>query len=139
MQRKNRKNNEQEERYIKKVLEGMVKSTKIKPNKLEKKMIKIMNDNFFPFIFVGDGNFWIRGKTNSFNPDFLHKNKKEKKIIEVFGNYGHNKKNHKKRDKKRIKTYQDKGFSVLVIWEDQIRESKKKVSRSINNFLENGI
>ena len=129
------KNEEHREKFIR----GMKKATSLTPNRLEKQMIGIMNKNNFPFIFVGNGNFWIRGKKNSFNPDFLHKDKNQKKIIEVFGDYWHNREDHKKRDIQRIKTYKEKGFSVLIIWEKQIKESLEEVIKQIEIFLKNGI
>lgn len=127
------------EEFKKKFFEGMRKSTKISPNKLELEMIKIMKNNNLPFNFVGNGNFWIRGKETSYNPDFLHDDKNQRKIIEIFGDYWHNKEDHQKRDIKRIKTYKDKGFDVLVVWEKQIKNSEEEVIRRINNFLENGV
>jgi very-short-patch-repair endonuclease len=79
------------------------------------------------------------GKTDSYNPDFLHKDKEERKIIEIFGDYWHNLESHKKRDEERIKTYKEKGFDVLVVWENQIKNSKSEVIKKINDFLENDI
>ena len=61
------------------------------------------------------------------------------KLIEFFGDYWHNKEDHKKRDIKRIKTYKEKGFDVLIVWENQIKESKENIVKQIRNFLENGI
>ena len=98
-----------------------------------------MKDNNFPFIFVGDGKFWIKGKETSYNPDFLHQDKKQRKIIEIFGDYWHNLKDHKKRDAERLNTYKEKGFQVLVIWENQIKKSCGEVIKLIESFSANGI
>lgn len=127
------------EYFRKKFLEGMKKTTKITPNSLEVKMIDIMKKNNFPFSFVGNGNFWINGGGTSYNPDFMHNDKTQKKLIEIFGDYWHNKKDHKKRDVERIKTYKEKGFGVLVIWENQIKTATEEVITKINKFLENDI
>jgi G:T-mismatch repair DNA endonuclease (very short patch repair protein) len=42
-----------------------------------------------PFKYTGDGTFWI-GNSPSFNPDFIHTNKKRKVCVEVLGAYWHN-------------------------------------------------
>ena len=126
----------EDEEFVEKVLRGMSESTKIKPNLIEQKMIKLIKDNNLHFNYVGDGNFWIRNKETSYNPDFLHENKR--KIIEVFGDYWHNKESHKKRDIERIKVYKEKGFDVLIIWENQIKKSQEEVIKQVRNFLENG-
>jgi len=127
------------EYFRKKFLEGMKKTTKITPNNLEVKMIDIMKKNNFPFSFVGNGNFWINGGGTSYNPDFIHNDKTQKKLIEIFGDFWHNKEDHKKRDVERIKTYKEKGFGVLVIWENQIKTAAEEVITKINKFLENDI
>ena len=127
------------EDFREKFFEGMKKSTAIVPNKLETKMIKIMEKNNFPFSFVGNGNFWINGGGTSYNLDFIHNDKTQRKIIEIFGDYWHNKEDHKKRDAERIKTYKEKGFGVLVIWENQIKTATEEVTTKINKFLENDI
>jgi G:T-mismatch repair DNA endonuclease (very short patch repair protein) len=127
------------EEFREKFIEGMKKATKITPNKLEIKMIEIMKNNDFPFMFVGNGKFWIRNKDNSYNPDFLHKDKTQRKIIEIFGDYWHNKEDHKIRDIERIKTYKEKGFNVLILWENQLKESAEDVTKQIKNFLTDGV
>lgn len=127
------------EDFREKFLNGMKKSTKVSPNKLELEMIEIMKSNSFPFHFVGNGKFWINGGKTSYNPDFIHADKTQRKIIEIFGNYWHNQEGHKKRDEERIRIYKEKGFDVLVVWEKQIKNSKDGIIQEINNFLENGI
>ena len=127
------------EDFREKFLNGMIKSTAITPNNLELRMIKIIKNNNFPFDFVGNGRFWINGGKTSYNPDFIHNDKTQRKIIEIFGDYWHNKEDHKERDKERIKIYKEKGFDVLIVWENQIKKDEGEVVMRINNFLENGI
>jgi len=129
----------QTEEFRQKFMDGMMKATKIAPNKIETKVINIIKEKNFPFIFVGDGKFWIRGKETSYNPDFLHKDKTQRKIIEIFGDYWHNLESHKKRDIERVKTYKEKGFDVLILWENQIKKSTEIVINQIKDFLTNGI
>ena len=122
------------EEFREKFIKGMEKATKISPNKIETKMIEIMKKNNFPFIFVGNGKFWIKDKKTSYNPDFLHKDKAQRKIIEIFGDYWHNQEHHRKRDIERIRAYREKGFDVLIIWENQLKKSVENVIKQINYF-----
>jgi hypothetical protein len=59
--------------YIKKILRRRI------PSSLEKKMIEIIDNLKLPYIFVGNGRFWIE----NINPDFINCNG-EKIAIEVF-------------------------------------------------------
>jgi very-short-patch-repair endonuclease len=62
-----------------------------------------------PNKFVGDRSLIIKG----FNPDFI--NKKQKKIIEMFGDYWHNLPDWRKRDKRKLRIYKKLGYKVLII------------------------
>ena len=101
----------------------------LKPNKPEKWLITILPKRFK---YVGNGIFWITSKYNSFNPDFI--NKSNKKIIEFFGDYWHNLKDHKKRDKLRLQLYKRKGYRTLIIWEHELK-NLTKVKERITNFI----
>ena len=72
-------------------------------------LIKLLKN----FKYVGDGKIFL----NRFCPDFI--NKKSKKIIELYGDYWHNKTDAILRDKRRIKTYKKHGYDTLVIWEHE--------------------
>lgn len=65
--------------------------------------------------------------------DFINCNG-QKKIIELFGDYWHNRKEVKKRDKKRIKTYAKYGYETLIIWEHELK-NRKKLKNKILNFV----
>ncbi len=90
----------------------------MKPNKPEKLMIKLIKENNLPFNYVGDGAIWFRGEGHAFNPDFLSKNPKH--IIEIYGDYWHNRADVKLRDTGRIKVYSSYGYKTLVIWEHEL-------------------
>jgi len=88
------------------------------PNLIEKQLQKIIPSNFK---FVGNGTMMI----NRFNPDFI--DLKNKKIIELFGDYWHNREDYKIRDKKRIKTYKKYGYKTLIIWEHELKDINKVI------------
>jgi very-short-patch-repair endonuclease len=71
------------------------------------------------FKFVGDGKFWIE----QFNPDFI--DLKNKKIIELYGDYWHNLPNYKIRDKYRLKVYERNSYKTLIIWEHELKDLNK--------------
>lgn len=108
--------------YREKQLNSIFKGFELKPNKPEKIIIDLIKQNNFPFNYVGNGKLWFRGETHSFNPDFLSKNPKH--IIELFGDYWHNREDYKKRDKERLETYNKYGYKTLVIWEHELNNLK---------------
>jgi very-short-patch-repair endonuclease len=102
---------------IRRYRRGLLTST---PNKPEKLLIKLLPKSFK---YVGNGSFWI----NKFNPDFI--DLKNKKIIELFGDYWHNLKNNKFRDKLRLKAYKKYGYQVLIIWEHELKNVIKLINK----------
>jgi very-short-patch-repair endonuclease len=112
--------------YRNKTLKAQRKAMKLAPNKAEKKLNRILNKDYK---FVGNGKIFFDG----YNPDFINVNG-QKKIIELFGNYWHNKPEVKLRDKKRIRTYAKYGYSTLVIWEHELNNAKK-LKEKINEFV----
>ena len=105
---------------------------RVSPNKPERIMINLIQQNNLNFIYVGDGKKFIKGENSSFNPDFLSKN--QKYIIEVFGDYWHNLSDHKKRDKERLKTYSKEGYKTLIIWQHELKKPNKVVNK-IQEFI----
>lgn len=100
-----------------------------KPNKLE----TVFNDFLQKIVpskykYVGNGDFWIE----RFNPDFI--NEKNKKIIELFGDYWHNLPKAIKKDKLRLSTYSKYGYDTLVIWESDFKNNLFTISKTILNF-----
>ena len=100
----------------------------IRPNKPEKIMINLINNNNLPFNYVGDGTIWV-GK---FNPDFLSKNPKH--IIEMFGDYWHNLPDVMVRDKERLKTYSKYGYKTLIVWEHELKNTNQVINK-IKGFI----
>lgn len=105
------------------------------PNKPETSVFNIIKQNNLPFNYVGDGKIWFRGEHHSFNPDFLSKNPKH--IIEVFGDYWHNRSDLiRKIDKERIATYSRYGYKTLILWDWELT-NKKDIINKIRGFVEN--
>jgi G:T-mismatch repair DNA endonuclease (very short patch repair protein) len=100
----------------------------IRPNKLEEQVIKILKLLSSGIKYVGDGSHWILGTGK--NPDFVNEEKKQ--IIEVYGCYWHcckkcghpNRNKRRQKDASRINNFKDLGYSVLIIWEHELREQK---------------
>ncbi len=99
-------------------------SLDIKPNKLELFFDDILNE-YLPkqYEFVGDYSYFIGNK----NPDFV--NKKEKKVIEVFGDYWHRDDN----PDKRAEYFSKYGYECLIIWENEF-SNLDRVIKSISIF-----
>ena len=114
----------QNEKYRNKMLKASMLGRLIVPNKPETLLNNLLNE-VLPneYKFVGDGYTFIAG----FCPDFI--NFKNKKIIELFGDYWHNRKDAIKRDKRRLKAYKKYGYKVLVIWEHELKDLIKLKQR----------
>lgn len=80
------------------------------PNKEEEKLIYFFNRWNLPFKYVGDGSFKVDGKC----PDFIHGTKKI--IIEYFGELWHDDSD----EPKRIKFFEERGWSCLIIWGKEV-------------------
>jgi len=91
----------------------------IKPNNPEKILIKLLDKTNFRY--VGNYRFWI----NKFNPDFI--DRKNKKIIELFGDYWH--RNTKQKDKIRLKVYKKNGYKTLIIWQHELKDLNKVINK----------
>ena len=110
------------------------KALGLKPNKPEKLMMRLIQENNLPFNYTGNGAIWFRGENHIFNPDFLSKNPKY--IIEVFGDYWHNLAKAKTKDKERLETYAKYGYKTLVIWEHELRNPFQVVNK-LKEFILN--
>ena len=107
--------------YVKKLLSSL----KVSPNKKEIKLINLINKYNLPYKFVGCGDYIIE----KFNPDFIHLN--DRKIIELFGDYWHNRVDYKKRDRFREIVYKRNGFKTLIIWEHELRNMSDVLNKII--------
>jgi len=103
------------------------KALKLKPNRPEIELSKILNI-LYPneYKFVGDGQIIIDG----FNPDFINCNG-QKKIIEHYGDYWHNKPGAKEKDLRRINTYTKHGYKTLIIWEHELEKIEEVKQRLV--------
>ncbi len=127
------KKNWQDVDFIKKWTKGMqfYKKNVVYPTTPEKALLKIIKKNDIAFEYTGDGVLWI----NKFNPDFLHK--KEKLIIEVFGDYWHNREDIKLRDKERLRNYSKYGYKTLIFWEHELTNKiKNKIPLTEEQIIE---
>lgn len=90
------------------------------PNKPEKTLIKLIQDNNLPFRYVGSGEVWLGNK----NPDFINVNGK-KQVIEYFGVYWHPLFD----GAERTEHYKQYGFSALIIWENELEDEPKLLDK----------
>lgn len=114
------------ERWSKEHLRKWCLSNRIKPNKAEKKMIRLFENNNLPFKFVGDGQVVIAGKI----PDFINYNG-GKQIIEFFGDYWHK----PEEEEERKKIFAGFGYETLIIWEHELKDEALLLKR-IETWIE---
>lgn len=98
----------------------------IRPTNPEKKFIEFCSKYDLPYKYTGDGSFWIEWM----NPDFVNCNG-EKKAIEIFGDYWHNRpglKNYQIEEgrKRLLKKY---GWDCIVIWESELKDEEKVLNK----------
>ena len=95
----------------------IVKSFNRKQNNWEKELGQVLN-KLLPreYKFVGDGKVIL----GSFCPDFINING-QKKIIELFGSYWHNRKSYKKRDARKLRVYKKYGYKTLIIRDPDLK------------------
>lgn len=110
-----------------------LKSRKRHPNKAEQRLIKINKWHNLPFKFVGDGSYWVGPCKSGMcrNPDFLYING-NKKILLLHGRYFHQ---VDLINEIELADYKDKGYEVLVIWDDELkRDNRKVLANKIRRF-----
>jgi len=109
-----------------------MKSRHVKPNKPEKFLTKLLQ-KLFPnqWKYVGSGDFILGGKC----PDFINVNG-QKKIIELFGDYWHSEevtgRTEEEEERQRKDLFAKYGFQTLVIWEHELKD----ISRIVSRFME---
>jgi G:T-mismatch repair DNA endonuclease (very short patch repair protein) len=94
-----------------------------KPNKLERRLIELIDRNGLPFKYVGNWEFMVGGKC----PDFLHATG-EKLLIELFGNYWHTVK-ARETVEERVERFRKHGFETLVLWEKEMHDEQLIVEK----------
>lgn len=109
--------------YREKAIKAIMNAIHRKPNKVELKLNKILQQ-ILPgeYKFVGDGKFIIAGR----NPDFINING-QKKIIELFGDYWHNPKIFPNvlSAQDRIKLFAKYGYKTLIIQEHELKPIRR--------------
>ena len=105
-----------------------LKGTSRRPTSCEKEFIQIVEENDFPFRYVGNGAFNI----GTMCPDFIHNND-QKKVIEVFGDYWHTK-GGRDGEEERKEKLKKLGWECLVIWEHELK-NKDYVTDQVRLFL----
>jgi hypothetical protein len=115
-------------------LKRSINAHAVKPNKLETKLIVIIEKCGFPLTYVGDGQVTIGGKC----PDFIESNG-GKKIVEVFGEYWHKRSNmpwHQTQEGT-LKVYRQYGYDCLILWENEVATaSQQELQQKLEEFLE---
>jgi len=106
-------------------ISNIMKARGIKPNLVEQALINIFVEYNLPFKYVGRGDFILGGKC----PDFLNVDGK-KQLIELFGIYYHPLFDMAKR----IEHFRQYGFSTLIIWEDELGDKKRLVTK-VKRFM----
>lgn len=111
--------------------EKRMKAMNVKPNKIEDKIIKVIEKYRLPFKYVGNGSLFI----NRLNPDFVSTDGSQK-VIEVFGDYWHSLDDRDNRSEKARKNlFREKEFDCLVLWEkDIVAKTEHDLAVLIMNF-----
>ncbi len=114
-------------------VEKCIKGFNLKPTRPEKVVMKIIKDLNIPFEYNGD--FSKKIVVGGRIPDFVDVNRK--KIIEVFGEYWHDKKlnkslSNRRGEKRTVEDYKKQGYLCLVIWQKEL----KKISEVIKKVEE---
>lgn len=104
--------------YRNETLARLARAQYRRPNGPERQLQKIL-DRYFPhdWKYTGDGSVTIEG----FSPDFTNCNGL-KAIIEVFGDYWHNRANNKwyQTELGKMMAYGSLGYKCLVVWEHEL-------------------
>ena len=122
--------------YKEEHLRIMREAAKVKPTKLELAFDTLCKKHRIPFMYVGDGRFFIHG----FNPDFIH-SEGQQIALELFGDYWHNPEKRKKvppsmLEPNRKAIFKKYGWRLIVIWEHEFKELKSSPNNILNKIKE---
>jgi len=120
-------------RRLKKAFEKL----RISPNKLETRLIDLINKHQLPFKFVGDGALIINGMC----PDFVGI-EDHSLLIEIFGEYWHGNMDlevsYNRTEKGRTEVFSDLGYRTLIIWENDMNEmTNDELLKIVTDFYTN--
>ena len=109
----------QDPAFRQQILMAQRQGRKIKINRVERRILNIIEREKLPYRFSGDGSFVLGG----YNPDFVQVNGK-KKVIEVFGDYWHTNKKVEwhRTELGRINVCMQFGFDCLILWQSEIKK-----------------
>jgi len=107
------------EEQLKKMMVGEHK----KPNKLELRLIDLINRNGLQFQYVGNWELLVDGKC----PDFASTNDR-KQLVELFGDYWHTVKARETAEE-RVAYFKRFGYETLIIWEHDLRDENQIVQK----------
>ena len=106
-------------------IRASLKGMRKRPTFLEQQLITLIETYHLPFEYTGAGRLIIDSKI----PDFANMNGK-KQLIECFGIYWHDIFDVARR----TEHYAKQGYSLLIIWEDEM-DNEKKVLAKIRKFI----
>lgn len=115
-------------------IRNIMRRFNFKPNKVEKILYTLLT-RLLPkeYKYVGNGKVILDG----FNPDFINCNG-QKKIIELYGDYWHRRKDKLNQNIRRKQSYRKLGYQLLIIWEHEL-ENINKVKNKILKFNSKGV
>ena len=110
--------------------EAQTKSRNVKPNKPERALMKLINNQNLPFRYAGNGSLRIGG----LNPDFVSTDD-SKRVIELFGEVYHDPDkaffnvNWKRQYWGRMIHYSQLGYRCLIIWDYELRDETRVLEK----------
>jgi len=116
------------DKRIKAMHDGM----KFRPTRFEQRISQVCIENNLPFVYTGDGKFWIKNK----NPDFI--DEESKYVIEVFYSYWKIK-NYGSVENYIIycnNIYKENGWTPIYISEDEVYYEKDWKDKCLNKINE---
>jgi len=107
-----------------KAMKATLKGLWKRPTRPEQFLIDFFKEHNLPFRYVGDGEVVFGGKC----PDFINTNG-QKQLIELFGTFWHPLFDVAKR----TEHFREYGFSLLIIWEDEL-EDEARLLKKVKTF-----
>lgn len=121
----------QDKEFKERTLQASMLGRKLKPNRVEKILINIIQKHHLPYKYTGNGSVIIGG----LNPDFVNCNG-DKLALEVFGDYWHGKIARKAMTLEgRTARFAEYGWLLVVFWESELegQDAETLVLRRLSN------
>ena len=100
-------------------IEAWKRGLHFRPTKPELELFLLLNQIDYPYIYIGDGSFWIGTK----NPDFIWP--EQRKLIEMYGSHWHN----ELEIEPRTQYFANYGFDTLFIWDYELEDSEQLLAK----------